>query len=602
MIGWGSRHYSQLIEAIEDTRAREDAELCRFATSVSYSRLLSSKGRENDGLSWANKATDLLSDYQKLVQRPTPRQTLELELALLQASESVMDPLTKLQKWTELASLAESSQEHGIQTTCLSRYAQTAAAAKLYKEIDHHQAKLEEIEKDLERDMPSVLDNRCGLWRAEDRSGWASILEWFDIFEKQFPTSRFLLGDPDTDDELLAWDVPTGKFREEQLKYLMFSAYHQPELAQNALSASTQILKHVPVDLITERGLQGRWLLEWQYPLVPTPLGPVDVLAKRIYLRFGGVRSGEQRNDWARYAELKPAELKSVLFCWPFSSVAFAEKLASLQEWFEADKALFDPEASQLLIAQLRMAQMVHAKETRQTPLVISNEAMLFVRFVESLSESSLKQYLIRNALIARQQLLDTELIFSPSLNGESSHRLSQECWDLIQRYEETYLAGEFAKIGGLYGRLAEIKLRHRASSNYLEDSKRLYEKAFAYFDNLRSELSVLDGSLALQIKMSIRQGLTGDQQLLSRAMSLLIATYSATGTDPHSRTAIAFMIWDFVQRFKARALNDILSSASPISASDKKSLQEDVDASKLVREWQSLLHDLSESQVLQSS
>lgn len=49
-------------------------------------------------------------------------------------------------------------------------------------------------------------------------------------------------------------------------------------------------------------------------------------------------------------------------------------------------------------------------------------------------------------------------------------------------------------QFGGLYGRLAEIKLRHRASSKYLENSKRLYEKAFAYFDNLRSELSVLDG------------------------------------------------------------------------------------------------------------
>lgn len=114
VIEWGSRHYSQLIEAIEATRAREDAELCRFATSVSYSRLLSSKGRENDGLSLANKATNLLSYYQKLVQRPTPRQTLELELALLEAGESIMDPLTKLKKWTELASLAESSQEHGI--------------------------------------------------------------------------------------------------------------------------------------------------------------------------------------------------------------------------------------------------------------------------------------------------------------------------------------------------------------------------------------------------------------------------------------------------------------------------------------------------------
>jgi hypothetical protein len=428
-IEWGSRHYSQLIEAIEDTRAREDAELCRFAIFVSYSRLLSSKGRENDGLSWANQATDLLTDYQKLVQRPTPRQTLELELALLEAGESIMDSPTKLKKWSKLASLAESSQEHGIQTTCLSRYAQTAAVARLYEEVDRHQAKLEEIEKDLERDMPSVLINRCRLWRAEDRPGWAAILEWFDIFDKQFPTSRFLLGDLDIGDELLTWDVPTGKFREEQLKYLMFSAYQQPELAQNTLSASTQILKHVPINLITEWGLQDRWLLEWQNPLAPTPLGPVDVLAKRIYLRFS-VKCGEQHNDWARYAELKPVELKSILFCWPFNSVTFAEKLTSLQEWFEADKAVFDPEASQLLIAQLRMAQMVHAKETQQPLPVINNETMLFVRFVESLSESSLKRYLIRNALLARQQLLDTELIFSPSLNGEGLHRLSQECWD----------------------------------------------------------------------------------------------------------------------------------------------------------------------------
>lgn len=52
---------------------------------------------------------------------------------------------------------------------------------------------------------------------------------------------------------------------------------------------------------------------------------------------------------------------------------------------------------------------------------------------------------------------------------------------------------------------------------------------------------------------------------MLSRALSLLTEAYDTTGTDQQLRRQIISMIWHFVQQSKIHALNDILSSTSPI-------------------------------------
>lgn len=170
-------NWQSLIEETQDTNSRGDIALSKFGTIVSYSRLLSAKGKKDDGLGLANQAAAALAELHCSLPTSTPRQSLELDIALLEATESDLEPAMKLEKWDELVTMAEPLQEHGIQSMYLSRYGQAAAAAKAYAEIDRHHGKLEAIEKTLERDWPSVLVNQCGIWRAGDRNGWAAMLE-----------------------------------------------------------------------------------------------------------------------------------------------------------------------------------------------------------------------------------------------------------------------------------------------------------------------------------------------------------------------------------------------------------------------------------------
>jgi hypothetical protein len=97
----------------------------------------------------------------------TPRQSLKLDIALLEAIESDLEPAMKLEKWDELVTMAEPLQERGIQSMYLSLYGQAAATTKAYAEIDWHHRKLEAIEKTLEREL--AIYARQPMW---DLAGW----------------------------------------------------------------------------------------------------------------------------------------------------------------------------------------------------------------------------------------------------------------------------------------------------------------------------------------------------------------------------------------------------------------------------------------------
>jgi hypothetical protein len=49
----------------------------------------------------------------------------------------------------------------------------------LEQELRRFQTRLEEIENDIEGDIPSLLSNKCRQWRPEYREDFGSMLTWF---------------------------------------------------------------------------------------------------------------------------------------------------------------------------------------------------------------------------------------------------------------------------------------------------------------------------------------------------------------------------------------------------------------------------------------
>ena len=615
---WGSKWYTTLISMLSSESGFR-ADVCKFAFVVSYSRYLSSKGDYEHGAQYALEASTMLLVIRAQDRIYMPRQELELKWANLAAAEPNLVTVTKLERWEEIAKLAKEHSEHGIESTSLTNYAQVAIGAKFYARMYDNQARLEEVERYLKEDIPSLLSNRCGLWVANTRDRWGQMLDWFKDFDKMYPVSEFLLEKPEADIDLMNWDIPLARYREENLKYIMFRGLDLLEKAEEAQRKSRQIFRHVPQQRLPELGLQESWLLEWQDFPSSSTVGPVDVLTRHIRLRFGGPELddkienqlkaiiGAQDAEALRRVEggvrnIIPTTVHRNLYTVPFDQEAFESRIAAVQVWLLQDPS-FDIEASRYLIARLLLQQSSHALETQQPPDSISRTKSQFADYIDSLPDGGAKQLLLQNAVQARQQVLDMSL-FSPylSLTTDNLLQLRQQYDMLLERYKTTpQLSGNLSMIGTINANIAETILRvSPCGPAELLESERFYDEAESYYDSLRSELSALGGALALEAKERLRQSLAGNQRFVSRAINLLTAKCLSTADNAETRTATGHMLWSMIQRSKARSLNDALSHFNAISKRDMDTIGADPQSLALYREWEGHAKELHQAKLSQ--
>lgn len=607
---WGSTRYSSLITCLDSESSELHTKISKFAAIVAYSRHLSSKGDTEGGTYYATEASKTLQKIQTS-DHPMPRQALELRMAIFEARESDLDPDTRLEEWEDVSYIARQTDEHGIESHCLTNYMRIAAEKKNSTNVYRHQTRLEEVERILEQDIPSLLSNRYGSWQPGNPKGWAELLDWFKTFDKEHPISRFLLGDTDMSPNEESWDIPLDRYREEQTKYVMLRALGLNKEAKEALTNATKILQCVPMNRVVELGLKDRWLLEWQNPLSSAPLGPVEVLTNRIRLRFGGSELDKQgeaqlkaitgNNQIATLFVLQggvnnltPNILQGMIFAEPFNERASESRLAAIQDWL-LDDPIFDLDASRLLIAELLLHQSNQVPASEENITSMNRAKAKFVNYIDSLPEGSLKNYLMRQSLLAQQQMLDALLFASSSssLAAQDLLRLRQQYFELIRKYENTHLSAESPRIGLLYARLGEIALRMPGS---IAESKQFYDMAEAYCDELRSELSALGGLEALEAKISSRNALTGHQLFLHRATSILTTKCLKGLEDGETQKANRFMLWDLIQKSKNRALNDAVSLLNAVPKSDMQAIEADARSLDVFKKWRSDIKALYEA------
>ena len=131
-----------------------------------------------------------------------------------------------------------------------------------------------------------------------------------------------------------------------------------------------------------------------------------------------------------------------------------------------------------------------------------------------------------------------------------------------MEIYERSDLSKDFGKLATLHARLREVELLLHKSENYLILFKEYQDKAEDPFNGMRNQLYALGASMSLQLRSSIIGAVLGHQHVLNRAISCLTADYKRVSDKKDQRDKVAFMLWDFIQRGKGRALMDQLSSS----------------------------------------
>ena len=588
---WSIKVYSGLNSIISALHASTFVDVSRIALQVALGRrflTISAKDKATENIKEADR---LLSIIENQIGRSCLRQRLELAMANLELQSSALDAQTCIQRWHLVSITAQETMEWGIESTCLTECVQIAAKNHMDSEMQKHATRLQIVEQDFERDVQSVLSNRCGLWRPGNRQNLGELLRWFDDHDKEYPLSGFLTGNPKEGD-LQKWDIPDLSARMAQLRYLIYSELGDSQRARLSQSIAAQIYKLVPWFRVIDMGLADRYAMEWLDPLSIGSCTPFEVLIRRIKIRYQN-RILNDTSDWYRYRELNEAQMRNLVLCFPFDAHQFESRIATLQHWFDKDDTL-DQCSSHYLVARLYLEHYEHAKTTGQGPKILENLVRRFDTFVKSLPESSrtVQQSLQANVLLSWQELYD-QMLRNPSIGPAQLQFLQGRYQDLVTQYEESHLAKNLPIIGSLYGRIAETGFRLATSENELHQAMRSLEHALVYYGNYRSSISVLEGLPALELKASIRTGIVGDQEVLHRAMSALMAKWVIRDIPDGFKSCVTNLMWPIVQHTKNRALNDALSSSKVLSAGDKATIGANPQSAECLRDWQDALEAL---------
>lgn len=584
---WGKKNYTRLIQRISSVAPTVHSILCLTASELAYGRFLISKGSVQDGVRHLSLARALLSSNQiqpiglsQPVDYAGTRQALELDLGEAESLGDGSNYEVQLRSWREIARKSRQQSEYGIESYCYTNYAQIAAKAKDYQQLRRFQTRLEEIENEIEGDIPSLLSNKCGQWRAEYQEDFGIMLAWFQAFDSKFPLSSFLLEDSSHSENTDGWDLPSERYREEHIKYSYFLMLGHQEYARDCLQRASRIARFVPRKLATRLDMDKIWNFEWEDPITSAYIPVEAVLANRFKASLGDANDDiaahsireilDIRNLRAEEVphmtlDITPEVVKKQLFVTPVNEQDFNDKLGIIQRWFDGS-TIFNQSASLLILALLKLDFVMHVAIS-QGPEFISRLSLDFVHFVDNLPNPELRVFLARNSLLERQRASDVYLFwYSASLPDYRLRDLRREYAAILEFYELSNLSKEFGKVATLNARLGEVELLLHEGDNYLTLFKEYQDKAEDLFNGMRIQLNALGASMSLQLKSSIRGALLGHQHVLNRAISCLTAEYKRVSDKRDQNDKAAFMLWDFIQRGKGRALMDQLSSSHLLS------------------------------------
>ena len=582
---------------------------------TSFSRSLASKGLHLDARNHAQEASRYLERY-TAESTPAPRLRIELDLACLEIDAPLLNLTTQIQRYAKMADACNSNRIWGLEDYCLDKMAYLAAQSGDLKEMAQRQSRLEHVQNDLERDRASLLNTQCGFWRAGNQKDHGRILHWFNVFESQYPLCPFFTAPNPPDPNPEDWDTPAVRYRMESVKYNIYTTARSYQEAAKALKNAQKILPFVPLDDIQKLGSGDgeSWYFEWGPRQAGSSVNNIEVLAWRFRLSFGDTtkedvacnetlrrivfpkRARDPSTLWSwkplfDIANTTADDINNLLFPSPIEEPSFAERMSALEEWFSRDET-YDPDASQLLIANLFHRRIWCDAITGDAFMNLESNTRRFVDYVDRVRNQSVRKYLLRTVLRAKQTPFDFELQHHPEPDFS---KLRLAFLELLQCYEKTDLAGEYALIGNLYGQLAEVELRSAQHLEGLPAFRERIKQSEKYFDDLRGGLSLLPGSLGLKMKgTSPMAGLMGNRKPLDRPIELLLDRYfTIADSAVEARQTLARDIWNYVQRIKERSLNDMLSLANQMPQHLMAQVRKDPGASRGWAEWQSQLAQL---------
>jgi hypothetical protein len=645
----------QLLENIPEQHPDLYYLVCKIRLNTSLSRSLSGYGHLEEAKSYAEAALGLLDQYSSQCKSKistltaelwraqttvpnqeflhhvrsgsrspdekgshhfeAPRLIAEAKLAQVKAYDADYSVADTRLKYNDIASLCNENRIWGLEDSCLTSICQSYAQEANLQEMNRLLPRLEHLEAVLQQDMASLLQTRCGFWRAGEHVANTSLLQWLINFERRFPLpdnfgKQESHADPDQ------WDLPAVRQRAAIIEYHIYRSTKLLEPSRKALAIANKLLLFTP-QRRNLSGAQGEdWYLEWCPPASSTSISTLEVLAKRFQLSFGGSVLDERKEIMLyRICHLEEPEsiptalrtsflsnllanadsnsIETWLYTTPVNQDEFRRRITALEMWFSSEDT-YDPDASKLLIAQLLEKRILKDYDEGDPFENLYRRTLDFVNHANNIQSISVRRYLRRPIVQAMQVAPDIEL--QDAVLPRFSF-LREKYLQILSTYVEYGISGDHALVATIHTKLAEVEFRSCERAQGLSAFREHIEIATKYFDDLRAEWAIFIPSTAIQAKgPGAYANLTTQDRPLAPSVSILTERYFALAQeDQAAKQDIAKEIWNLVQKEKNRALNDMLNLTNKIPRQLSERIHGDPELFHHYEQWKGKLKYLAE-------
>ncbi|KAI9859784.1 MAG: hypothetical protein M1813_006501 [Trichoglossum hirsutum] len=610
---WSESGYQSFIDKLETKTATSYIKLLKVAATAAYGRYLSWNGQSDCAQIQAKIAKYTYQGFLEGSPLQAPRQLLEVELVHHEAFSSGPDPDKILRELQRIAELCKVNQEHGLEIYYLEEWITKAIPVMGHEGTAAQRARLEKVQGELVVDIPSLLTNIINFWRPELRREVVDILSWFEKFDQRYPISPILLGDPDNDPDFLQWDIPLPRFRGELLKHFSYlNLGSNPIQGRRALRNSQILWDFLPMDAF--KRLPVKWMLEWMLPQKNGD-GTLDVLLNRLKSCFGDEpiseedrqllgqvlqpsNSSQGNHSPPDIMSLDGSQLQQLFFALPIDQEIWERRISALQLWFSNNPLLREPSANHYLIVNLLIMKARHLNfgvDTRQKTLGYISDNTRLYEYIEGLPEGLLKKSLRRDYLLAKTAATQA-ILGQPDLPTERLHYVRDMLIRILDDYKTSDLAGDTNSIASICFHLGRVAyMIHSISSLHLKEMKMWFREAEGLWDEERGDLSAFKVGTALELKTNQRRAPGMVRYLSYTATFNFMQEHDRAQRlgDEKMSENFAYEVWNHVQKGKARALNDMLSSSSIIPRELLDRIGRNPESKELFNQWRAKASEL---------
>lgn len=588
---------------------------------LSFGRFLISNQNTIDGRSHLCRARSILSRYSSATDPVCFYPWSGIDLRLEEIKVDIDSAQDRVDDIRALVGLARENEDITSESDLLDSLLDVKPEYLKSGELEGILDRLEEVNEKLGPNVSDLILTRHKVWRIVGRQQSGGLLEWYDRFERKYPTSPIIrygqppiypVETPKTDDY---FDIPMTLFYKAIAKTFIrgslmdtdgyAKAQQEMDLFQSNLDMT--FLQKLAGDVDGVKLSRGKWS---EFSAIVD--NGIEVLTKM--LQDSQRRQRLRRSDItaifqddinvvmrADLSQISTETMRDAFFEARVSSAQFLARMSAIQRWLDYDDHSSRQSFTQTMIICLFMGfistkadptgnviQDAYNVDDHPRPDIIGVSEAL-VCYLHSCNDDVRERWL---ALRVRMELLIIRHSHWKLLGEDADHvdltRCHHDCLKLLQECKQSHLETELLLIAAFHLEIAQLGLSMTTGNVGESQILSHLDEADDCFEQLRSELSALSSEHALTLKSQWRAIQLDNSILLNVAIQrckneVIKADICENAT---RRDLMATDLWDWVQKSKGRAINDLLGVSATTPRQMEEAVHRLVGGKEMLDQW----------------